>query len=57
MRFDDKPDYEKLKMIIRTMAEREKIRFDLNFDWNIKSEKEKKELNDEKIKKRLPSGK
>ena len=44
-------------MIIRTMAEREKIRFDLNFDWNIKSEKEKKELNDEKIKKRLHSGK
>ena len=57
LRFDDKPDYEKLKMIIRTMTEREKIRFDLNFDWNIRSEKEKKELNDEKIKRRLPSGK
>ena len=46
LRFDDKPDYEKLKMITRTTCEREKIKYDLVFDWNIKnSEKEKKEQN------------
>ena len=46
IRFDDKPDYEKLKMITRTTCEREKIKYDLVFDWNIKnSEKEKKEQN------------
>ena len=46
LRFDYKPDYEKLKMITRTTCEREKIKYDLVFDWNIKnSEKEKKEQN------------
>ena len=39
-------NYEKLKMITRTTCEREKIKYDLVFDWNIKnSEKEKKEQN------------
>ena len=27
LRFDDKPDYEKLKMITRTTCEREKIKY------------------------------
>lgn len=33
LRFDDRPDYGFLKRLIKTMAEREKIEFDFNFDW------------------------
>jgi hypothetical protein len=36
LRFDDRPDYGFLKRLIKTMAEREKIEFDYNFDWALK---------------------
>jgi len=39
LRFDDRPDYGFLKRLIKTIAEREKIEFDYNFDWiNKKNE-------------------
>jgi casein kinase I family protein HRR25 len=33
LRFDDRPDYGFLKRLIKTIAEREKIEFDYQFDW------------------------
>ena len=33
LRFDDRPDYGFLKRLIKTIAEREKLEFDYNFDW------------------------
>jgi casein kinase I family protein HRR25 len=39
LRFDDRPDYGFLKRLIKTIAEREKVEFDYNFDWiNKKNE-------------------
>ena len=52
LRFDDKPDYDKLKRIIRLMAESEKIKYDNVFDWVVKKrENVNKEMNDMKQKK------
>lgn len=36
LRFDDRPDYGFLKRLIKTMAEKDKIEFDYNFDWALK---------------------
>ena len=36
LKFEDKPDYDKLKRTLRAMAEREKIQYDSVFDWIIK---------------------
>ena len=36
LRFDDRPDYGFLKRLVKTIAEREKIEFDYNFDWVTK---------------------
>jgi hypothetical protein len=38
LRFDDRPDYGFLKRLIKTIADREKIEFDYQFDWNKKQE-------------------
>jgi hypothetical protein len=38
LRFDDRPDYGFLKKLVKTMAEREKIEFDYQFDWAKKGE-------------------
>jgi len=43
LRFDDRPDYGFLKRLIKTIAEREKIEFDYNFDWISKKNEEKTE--------------
>lgn len=37
LRFEDKPDYNFLKNLIRKMAERENIKFDYEFDWSSKN--------------------
>jgi hypothetical protein len=36
LRFDDRPDYGFLKRLIKTMAEKDKIEIDYNFDWTLK---------------------
>ena len=36
LRFDDRPDYGFLKRLIKTIAERDKVDFDYNFDWITK---------------------
>jgi hypothetical protein len=36
LKFDDRPDYGFLKRLIKTIAERESIEFDYNFDWVTK---------------------
>ncbi|MCQ2818920.1 MAG: hypothetical protein MJ252_16770 [archaeon] len=33
LRFEDKPDYNLLKQLIKKMAEKENIKFDFEFDW------------------------
>ena len=33
LRFDDRPDYGFLKKLIKSMADKEKIEFDNNYDW------------------------
>jgi casein kinase I family protein HRR25 len=38
LRFDDRPDYGFLKRLIKTMADKEKIEFDNQFDWINKPE-------------------
>ena len=39
MRFDDRPDYGFLKKLLKTIADREKLDFDNNFEWiNKKNE-------------------
>ena len=46
LRFDDKPDYDKLKRIIRIMTESDKIKYDNLFDWVVKKrESGNKEIN------------
>jgi hypothetical protein len=41
LRFDDRPDYGLLKRLIKTIAEKEKIEFDYNYDWVIRKNEEK----------------
>ena len=42
--FEERPDYNLLKQLIKTMAENESIEFDFDFDWiNRKREEKKKE--------------
>ena len=36
LKFEDTPDYDKLKRTLRVMAEREKIKYDSVFDWILK---------------------
>jgi len=40
LRFDDRPDYGFLKRLVKTMAEKEKVDFDYQFDWVIKKNDE-----------------
>ena len=39
--FEDKPDYNYLRQLIKTMADNEKIIFDYEWDWKIKKSAEK----------------
>jgi serine/threonine protein kinase len=48
LRFDDRPDYGFLKRLIKTIAEREKIEFDYQFDWVKKQDDKKDDENEEK---------
>ena len=36
LNFDERPDYKSLKKLFRTIAEREKIEYDFQFDWVVK---------------------
>ena len=50
LKFDEKPDYEYLRKMIMSMAEKEKVEFDNKFDWSILESKEnivKKESDDQ----------
>ncbi len=38
LRFDDRPDYGFLKRLIKTIADKEKIELDNQFDWIKKQE-------------------
>ena len=46
LNFDERPDYKSLKKLFRTIAEREKIEYDFQFDWVVK--KAQQEVNEEK---------
>jgi hypothetical protein len=50
LRFDDRPDYGFLKRLIKTIAERDKVEFDYQFDW-VKKHDEKKDDESEESKK------
>lgn len=38
LRFDDRPNYNELKKLIKSISEREKIELDYAFDWLIKNQ-------------------
>ena len=40
--FEERPDYNLLKQLIKTMAENESIEFDFDFDWKKRKKKKKK---------------
>lgn len=49
LRFEDRPDYNYLRKLIKQMAEAASIQFDNEFDWIIrKNEEKEKEKEDKK---------
>ena len=55
LKFDDRPDYNYLKRLLKSISDKEKFEFDFNFDWIIKrkqAEEEAKREEEKRIKKR-----